>query len=117
MKSLADFLPEIGIQPKKKTLHEQNSTGEWLLLPGSVIAVGFGEAYLELNGQTIWREQDVKNPIGWESFLTCRQAESLAASNPEGDWRIHLVGPLYEVHYQRQSSNRWVLYSEGAGFA
>lgn len=35
----------------------------------------------------------------------------------DNDWRIHLVAPLSERHYQRQDKNKWVLYEKGQGFA
>jgi len=49
--------------------------------------------------------------------MTVQQAEVLAAQDPNHDWRIHLIAPLSECHYQRQGKELWVLYKKGQGFA
>lgn len=41
----------------------------------------------------------------------------MAAEDQDHDWRIHLVAPLSERHYQRQGEKMWVLYEKGQGFA
>lgn len=41
----------------------------------------------------------------------------MAKRDPDRDWRIHLVAPLSERHYQRQGEGRWILYEKGEGFA
>ena len=75
------------------------------------IAVGFGEAYLEKSGEIIFREaRDCDE-------FTVAMAEDLAARQPELDWRIHLIAPLSERHYQRQGDKCWVLYLKADGFA
>lgn len=79
----------------------------------AVIGVGFGMAALEKDGQVVFEEcgQD------FDELMTVEQAESLAAADPRHDWRIHLVAPLSERHYQRQGEKHWVLYEKGMGFA
>ena len=79
-----------------------------------VIAVGFGCAELTKNDKTIYSED---NNLEYEQMMTFAQAEELAAKDPDNDWRIHLIAPLSERHYQRQGEKHWVLYEKGEGFA
>jgi len=71
-----------------------------------VIAVGLGAAFVTRDGETIWN-----------TLWTVQQAEDEAAKEPERDWRIHLIGPLAEGHWQRQDAGTWVMYEKGEGFA
>lgn len=80
----------------------------------SIIAVGFGEASLTRDDETVWEELPHMEE---EDFMTVKQAEAIAAADPRHDWRIHKVAPLSERHYQRQGENHWVLYEKGQGFA
>lgn len=79
----------------------------------ALIAVGFGDASLTRNGDVVYSE----DPGGNEPYITAAQAEAMAALDPGHDWRIHLVAPLSERHYQRQGDGHWVLYKRGRGFA
>jgi len=79
----------------------------------AVIAVGFGCAMVTKDGSEVYNEQDVDEGQYW----TCQDAENEARKDPDHDWRIHLVAPLSERHYQRQGENHWVLYEKGTGFA
>jgi len=89
---------------------------QYALLPmGAEIAVGFGMATLERDGEVIYDEQDVNEETG--DYMTAAKAEEIAAADPNHDWRIHLVAPLSERHYQRQGVEKWVLYEKGMGFA
>lgn len=81
----------------------------------AVIAVGFGSACLTKGNQTVYDEQDT--PKDSEDYMTVEKAEALAVADPDHDWRIHLVAPLSERHYQRQGDKHWVLYEKGEGFA
>jgi hypothetical protein len=85
----------------------------------AVIAVGFGSASLTKGDETVYDEQDVPQDtdFGDEAFMSVAKAEALAAADPDHDWRIHLVAPLSERHYQRQGDKHWVLYEKGQGFA
>lgn len=66
------------------------------------------------NGKEIYNENSIEN----ESDLwTLKEAEEEALKDEDNDWRIHLVAPLSERHYQRQDKNKWVLYEKGQGFA
>lgn len=85
------------------------------VLPMSkVIAVGFGAAYVTCDDETVWQE-DLQ--ADWDDLWTVAQAEQAAMANPNHDWRIHLIGPLAEGHWQRQSEGQWVMYAKGEGFA
>ena len=79
------------------------------------IAVGFGSAYLECDGETIYDGEralhDGKEPH------TFAWAERKAAKKPEADWRIVLHGPLHGETYQRQGPGQWVLVERNEGFA
>ena len=46
-----------------------------------------------------------------------KNKEQGSIKEPDNDWRIHLIAPLSERHYQRQGNNHWVLYEKGQGFA
>jgi hypothetical protein len=79
-----------------------------------VIAVGFGYAAVTRDGQHIYEEPpDLDESKMW----TGQMAEEAAKKDPDHDWRIHLVAPLSERHYQRQGDGHWVLYERGEGFA
>lgn len=76
-----------------------------------LIAVGFGIATVTKDEEVIYDENS-----GCELWMTL-EAEDFAKEEPDHDWRIHLVAPLSECHYQRQGDNQWVLYEKGQGFA
>lgn len=77
-----------------------------------LIAVGFGFAGVTKNDEEIYTE-----PYEEGRIWTVQDAENIAKQQPDNDWRIHLVAPLSERHYQRQGDNQWVLYEKGMGFA
>lgn len=78
----------------------------------SLIAVGFGHAAVTKNNKPVYDEMDAG-----ENYWTAQDAENEAQKDPDNDWRIHLVAPLSERHYQRQGDGLWVLYKKGIGFA
>jgi hypothetical protein len=80
-----------------------------------IIAVGFGNAGITKDGECVWDEQEANGDF--DACLTAAQAEDMAAKDPYHDWRIYLVAPLSERHYQRQGDKHWVLYEKGNGFA
>ena len=83
-----------------------------VILPmGAIVAVGFGDAHVEVDGKIIFREDDSDN------FKTVRKFELMARKKPRGDWRIVLDGPLSGHTYQRQGKNNWVLVKKNMGFA
>lgn len=77
------------------------------------IGVGFGIASLTKNDEEIFIEEGQD----WDELLSYKEAEELAAKEPDQDWRIHLIAPLSERHFQRQGEKHWVLYEKGKGFA
>jgi hypothetical protein len=79
----------------------------------TIIAVGFGYATVTKNNEEIYNEINVED----ENYWTVQDAEDEATKDPDNDWRIHLVAPLSERHYQRQGEKHWVLYKKGMGFA
>ena len=80
----------------------------------AIISVGFGEATVTKNGEKVYDENNCEDT---SDFWDCQRAEDEAQKDPDNDWRIHLVAPLSERHYQRQGENEWVLYEKGVGFA
>lgn len=84
----------------------------------AVIAVGFGSATLTKGDELIYDESGFgQEHEDAEGFVTAAKAEELAAADPDHDWRIGLIAPLSERHYQRQGEKHWVLYEKGEGFA
>ncbi|MGB5156870.1 hypothetical protein [Desulfobacterium sp. N47] len=79
-----------------------------------IIAVGFGNALLTRNGNCIYSEIDAQS---CGDYMSVAQAEEMAAADPDQDWRIHLLAPFSEQHYQRQGECHWVLYEKCEGFA
>ena len=78
-----------------------------------VIAAGFGDAYLKKNGEIVWEEENKE----LHDCIRVRDAEEMAAKDPDNDWRFEIIGPLSEVEYQRHDKGKWVLIRTGQGFA
>lgn len=79
-----------------------------------IIAVGFGCAAVSRDGETVWQEYA---GMEYSDCWSVARAEQEATADPCHDWRIHIVGPLHEGHWQRQAVGEWVLYAVGDGFA
>jgi hypothetical protein len=77
------------------------------------ISVGFGDASVTKDGVVAWYESYYNSTTP----ITVADAERMAQADPDHDWRIHLVAPLHENHYQRQGEGAWMLYQTGLGFA
>ena len=77
------------------------------------IGVGFGSAGYSRDGKTLWQEQDEE----FDELPTVQQVEDMAKAEPDHDWRIFFIAPLYEAEYQRQDEGVWVLVRKGMGFA
>ena len=87
---------------------------QYEVLPmNAIIAVGLGYAAVTKNGKEVYNENEVTE----EEIWTVQDAENEALKDPDNDWRIHLVAPLSERHYQRQGNGYWVLYKKSTGFA
>lgn len=80
---------------------------------GMLIAVGFGEAKVKKDNETVYNELHIDDP---DEFWTTQDAENVAAKDPDHDWRIVLYAPLYGRTFQRQDGE-WVLIEENQGFA
>jgi hypothetical protein len=77
------------------------------------ICVGFGSATVCKGDECVF---DAGN-LDYFDCWTVQDAEDAAKADPDHDWRIHLYGPLKELHYQRHGDGHWVLYERGEGFA
>lgn len=81
----------------------------------SIIAVGFGSAYVTRDGEAVLDgERALRDG---DERVTAQDAENLALADPDHDWRITLFGPLHGEEYQRQGDGLWVLVSTNEGFA
>lgn len=54
---------------------------------------------------------------GGDEVQALRPFEVAAAADPDHDWRLSIMGPLWEGEYQRHGEGQWVLVSQGEGFA
>ena len=82
---------------------------------GGLIAVGFGYAALERDGEPVYTEP--ANAKSGADYMTGAQAEAIAAADPDHDWRIVLDAPLSDRVYQRHGAGEWALIEQGTGFA
>lgn len=87
------------------------------LKPESIVAVGFGDAHLERDGEIIWDENTDGRDLDWDEMMSCAKAEEMAAKDPDHDWRIVKNGPLHGETYQRHGKGRWVCIEQNQGFA
>ncbi len=76
------------------------------------IAVGFGSAYAMKDGETIYTEDPNSDEV-----MTVGELETLAAADPEHDWRFVKYGPLHGESFQRQGEGKWVCIESNMGFA
>lgn len=77
-----------------------------------LVAVGFGQAFVSKDDETVWYEAP-----DTEEFWQVSDAEAAAVLDPDHDWRIVLDGPMHGETYQRQGKGRWVLVDRNDGFA
>lgn len=82
-----------------------------------LIAVGFGSAYVTKDGKKVYDEFDHRDSVDGSEFWTVREAEFLAAQDPNHDWRIVKHGPLHGETYQRQGKGKWFCIESNQGFA
>ena len=86
---------------------------ETTLAPDTLVAVGVGYAAVTRDGQPMYEAECGE----LEHAMSVRDAETMAAAEPEHDWCIHLVGPLDERHYRRGTDGRWRIYRRGYGLS
>ncbi len=78
----------------------------------TIIAVGFGDASISKDGETIYQERPDQ-----KRFKRLRYFERLAAADPNHDWQLTLYAPLRGRVYQRHGKGKWVLVESNQGFA
>lgn len=78
----------------------------------SLIAVGFGDAYVLKDNSIIYQE-----PRHEEDFKTVREIEELAKNAPNHNWQIVFDAPLWDGIYQRNKEGKWLCIKSGQGFA
>lgn len=81
------------------------------------ISVGLGSAALTCDGRLVWAEDMAQDGDYYIYIMTGTIAETLAAADPDHDWRIYLHGALSGLEYQRHGPERWVLVHQDKGFA
>lgn len=77
------------------------------------IGIGFGLAGVTRDGEMVWCETNEE----WLKLPTLMKFENMARKESDCDWRVVIQAPLYDVTYQRQGHNLWVLVKKGMGFA
>ena len=82
----------------------------------SRISVGFGDAKLTKDGETIW-EEDKTSDYSYDDCMSVAEAEELAKADPDHDWRIVIYGALSGRTYQRHGEMQWMLIERNLGFA
>lgn len=79
------------------------------------ISIGMGSAYVTKDDKQVYDGETAfqagKRPLTLQAF------ENRARKDPDHDWRVYIMGPMYEVEYQRQGEDTWVLVRRGDGFA
>ena len=79
-----------------------------ILPPNCHLAVGFGAVKVERDGEIQWSGDD----WGMTTYRWTRRANK----EPDHDWQIEFIGPLYGETYQFQNG-RWVMVETNLGFA
>lgn len=77
----------------------------------TVVAVGFGSAYISKDGEVVHHEQH------GDEYRTLAEFEEMAKQDPDHDWRLVLYAPLRGREYQRHGDGEWVLIDSNEGFA
>lgn len=83
------------------------------------IAVGFGDARITRDGETVYSEDDGQVYDDGSGFVTPSlwRFERMAAIDPNHDWRCILYAPTWGEVWQRQGRHRWMLIERNEGFA
>ena len=84
-----------------------------MTLQASAWYSGVGYAALTRDGVPVYEADCSAIEEAW----SVRDAERLAAAEPDRDWRIHLVALRDERHYRRGGDGRWRLYKRGYGLS
>jgi len=102
--------------PERKTLNAETaprSNEEEVLDLDALVAVGIGYAALTCDGKPVYEAECGE----LEHAMSVREAERLASTEPQHDWRIHLVALRDERHYRRAADGHWQLYERGYGLS
>lgn len=90
--------------------HCLNCPPRFDLLPLSApLAIEFGQVDVTKDNEVIWSGDDEK--------VLLRKFEHQARKDPDHDYRVNIIGPLYECEYQRHGDTEWALISRGERFA
>lgn len=81
------------------------------------IVIGFGEAVLYKNGKQVIDGEKFYRDSEEQIYFTFFDAENIAKSDRDNDWRVVLNGPLRGCTYQRHGVDKWVLIETNIGFA
>lgn len=81
-----------------------------------MIAVGFGDARVIKNKETVYSENECCRD-NWDNAWKVQDAENAALEDPDNDWKIVMYGPMHGETYQRQNHGEWVLVETNIGFA
>jgi len=76
----------------------------------------FASAYASKDGKTVWDQDNVHDPDCPYAYMRVSDIEEMAEKDPDHDWRIYFLNPLYDAEYQRQGEKLWVLVKKGDGF-
>jgi hypothetical protein len=106
-------LHQMIISVLERTRKNWATLSDQVLAPDAVIGVGVGYAALTRDGLAVYEENGRRHC----DLMKVAQAEELAKSEPERDWRIHLVSQLENRHYRREADSLWVLYERGYGLS
>ena len=73
------------------------------------LAIGFGTVTVSKDDEVLWSGDD--------EHVWLRRFENKALKDPDHDWRVKILGPIYECTYQRHDKGEWALIERGEGFA
>lgn len=80
-----------------------------------MLGVGFGNCDVTRDGRPVWWEE--ANSDSDEPMPTLQRFEDMAAADPDHDWRVSYVAPLWSGSWQRHGVGEWNLIDRGMGFA
>lgn len=78
----------------------------------TLLAVGYGDCRVFRDDEAVYSEA-----LAGEEYWTVQDAENVAAADPDHDWQIEFMAPLWDATYRRQGPGEWTEISRGKGFA
>lgn len=82
-----------------------------------MLAVGFGDVVATRDGEHVYSESAAPKPESYDDYWTAQRVEDMAALDPDHDWQIRFIAPMYGATYQRHGPDHWVLVEKNRGFA